>query len=240
MSKTNLKLAVLALAIIAVVGVGQAQAAYNTKIGRNHTHSTSAATSIPALMVFGRAMNAVAEDPSAPNHEWAERAAGAFKTQVGWDFSPVAPDSGWQQWAEGKARAAVFANLWVSKLAQRLVSRTYASPQAVLDAATSLLEHTDSSRLQSMWQLAGQGVQQAAQSGIVAVSDASNVHFRLGDQTYLGNGNGWSIQANGGIWFGGASGGQERIAGRVYSLDVRNGDEFSRGTDASQRMLGGN
>jgi hypothetical protein len=243
-TKTNLKIAAIALAIgvIGVIGVGQAQAAYNTKIGRNHTHSTSAATSIPALMVFGRAMNAVAEDPGAPNHEWAARAAMAFRRQVGWDYSPAAPDSGWKPWAEGEARQVVFANLWVSKLVGRLVSRTYSSPQAVLDAATHLLEHTDSARLQGWWDLAGQGVaEELKEGGITPISDGSNaVHFTLGYATYLANGGGWSIQRNNGIWFGGASGGQERIAGRVYTLDVRNGDEFSHGTDASQRMLGGN
>jgi hypothetical protein len=242
-TKTNLKIAAIALAIgvIGVIGVGQAQAqTHNSKRATSHTHSSSAAVSVPALLVFGQALSKVDEDPSAPNHAWAVHGANALRTQVGWDYSPAAPDSGWKPWAEDKARDVLFTNLWLSKLTQRLISRTYSSPDAVLDTATRLIEHTDSGQLQQMWNLANQAVQQAAASGdIVAVSDATNVHFRLGSATYLGGQGGWSIVRHGGVWFGGASGGQERIAGRVYTLDVRNGDELSHGTDQSRAVFGG-
>ena len=237
-TKTNLKIAAIALVL---GGVGQAQAqTYNSKRATSHTHSSSAAVSVPALLVFGQALSRVADDPGAPNHQWAIHGANALKTQVGWDFSPAAPDSGWKPWAEDKARDVLFTNLWLSKLTQSLISHTYSSPGAVLDAATRLIEHTDSGKLQQMWNLANQAVQQAAASGdIVAVSDATNVHFRLGSATYLGGQGGWSIVRNGGVWFGGASGGQERIAGRVYTMDVRNGDELSHGTDQSRAVFGG-
>jgi hypothetical protein len=237
-SKTTIKIAAIALAL-GVIGVGQAQAAYNTKIGRNHTHSTSAATSIPALMVFGRAMNAVAEDPGAPNHAWAERASLAFQPQNGWptDDDPLAPDGPAARWEVQHASAVRFADLWLSKLAARLASRTYASPDAVLDEATKLIEGSDSAWLQQQWASANAAAAGKPQPDL---SNGGDVHFFLSGAGYRANAQGWSIEQNNGIWFGSASGGQERIAGRVYTLDVRNGDEFSHGTDASRRMLGGN
>lgn len=239
--KVNFKPLALALAL-GVIGAGPAQAgSYNSKRATNHTHSASASVSVPALLVFGRALSRIAADPAAPNHEWAVRASAALTTQVGWNYPPFAPDSGWKPWAASKAKDALFANLWLSSAAKGLIRHTYQSPDSVLDEATRLLEHSPSAQLQQLWTLASQHVDAAVAKGdIVAVSDASNVHFRLGDATYLGGQGGWSIVHQGGIVFGSASGGQERIGGNTYSLEVRNGDELSHGTDKSQAVFGGN
>ena len=241
--KANFKPLALALAL-GVIGAEPAQAgSYNSKRATNHTHSASASVSVPAFLVFGQAISSIAGTgrTGVPNSAWIAQIAPAFRAQRGWKYEPFAPDSGWQAWAEGKARATLFANLWLSKLAPRLRARTYQSPHAVVAEATRLLEHTDPAQIRAMWALTGRAVDQAAKNGgLIAVSDSSSVHFILGGATYLGGQGGWSIVRNGGIWFGSASGGQERIAGNTYSLEVRNGDELSHGTDQSQAVFGGN